>query len=90
MRCKAFDELGHWYKDSECIYNVMRNIIIGRDIDPAVVEKQCDEIKDLFKKADTNQSKVKLSDIVEVVGEKKEIDQSDTANTDKARKSYFR
>lgn len=89
-KCRACGEPNHWYKDPECIYNVMRNIVEGKEVTQDVVNKQNNEVQALFNKANNSRSKVAISDIVDVIGPKAEPESSDKDYNAKANKAYFR
>lgn len=66
--CRACNRPNHWYKDPECLLNVMRSIMQGKDIESDIVAKLPEDARAIFKNAEANKKKVTISDIAEVIG----------------------
>ena len=94
-RCRSCKEFNHWYKDPECIYNVIKRLMEGKDIDPEVVQKLSPQMRDMFKDENGNfKSRVPVNHIIGVIGENKSKGDSrdpDTPNGHGTQNnSYFR
>lgn len=88
-RCRACGKPNHWYKDPECIYNVMRNVIEGNKVEQGIIDKQSNDVQALFNKASNSKTNVRISDIVNVIGDAKEGGPSNKSEHDKANKGVF-
>ena len=94
-RCRNRKEFNHWYRDPECIYNVVKNLIEGREIDQEVVQKLSPQIRTMFKDENGNfKPRVPVNQTISAMGgnsingDKKYIDVP--SGHDTQRKSYFR
>lgn len=90
-KCKACQQPNHWYKDPECIYNVIRSLMEGRDIESDVVQKLSGEVRKLIETTAGGYKKnVSVSDIIEVIGDRNEDAKGDITPVSKKTTAYIR
>jgi len=90
-RCKACKEPNHWYKDPECIYNVIRALMENKDIEADIVQKLPINIRKLFEDQNGGYKKrVPVSNLIDAIGENKANNTDSEDHPSNATKSYFR
>ena len=88
-KCHNCKEPNHWYHDSECIYNVIKALMEGKEIPTEIVQKLSHTARNLFKDENGNfKSKVPVSELVEAIGSSN-YNTKDVSN-EKRSNSYFR
>ncbi|PXF46073.1 hypothetical protein BWQ96_04173 [Gracilariopsis chorda] len=94
-RCRNCKEFNHWYKDPECIYNVVKGLMEGKDIAPDVVQKLSPQVRNMFKDENGNfKSRVPVNQIIGVMGDSRSNGDNKDVNTPSGSgaqsNSYFR
>jgi len=90
-RCKACKEPNHWYKDPECIHNVIRALMENKDIEADIVQKLPINIRKLFEDQNGGYKKrVPVSNLIDAIGENKANNTDSEDHPSNATKSYFR
>lgn len=90
-RCRTCNEPNHWYRDPECIYNVIKALIEGKEIPKEVVEKLSPSLRDMFKDENGNfQPKIPASKLIESLDGDKTNTETNPVSNDKLSRSYFR
>lgn len=94
-RCRSCNEFNYRYKDPECIYNVIKRLMEGKEIDSEVVQKLSPQVRDMFKDEHGNfKSRVLVNHIIGAIEETKSngnIKELDTPTGHGTQKnSYFR
>ena len=89
--CHNCREPNHWYRDPECIYNVIKDLISGREIPSDTVQKLSPTVRELFKDENGRyKSKVPVNQIVDVIGNKTGNIETNIVSNAKSNNSYFR
>ena len=89
-RCHNCKEQNHWYRDLECIYNVIKALMEGHEIPTEVVEKLSPATRNLFKDEKSNiKNKIPVSELIESMGNSNDNGKKDVSN-EKYNNSYFR
>ena len=90
-RCHNCKEQNHWYRDPECIYNVIKALMEGKDIANEVVQRLSPTVRDLLKDDNGNfKTKIPVSDLItSMENNHNNSDMKDVSN-EKQSNSYFR
>ncbi len=87
-RCRGRNEPNHWYRDPECIYNVVKALMEGKEIPTETIQKLAPATRELFKDQNGNVvNKIPVSKLVDAVGTN-DVTQNQASCT-KANMSYF-
>ena len=89
-RCRGCKEFNHWYRDPECIYNVIKALMEGKEIATDVIQKLSPSVREVFKDENGSyKNKVPVSEIIGVIGDGNSNEEKENSN-DKTSNSYFR
>ena len=89
-RCRACKEFNHWYRDPECIYNVIKASMEGKETATDVIQKLSSSVREVFKDENGNyKNKVPVNAIIEVIGDSNNSIAKEDSNA-KTSNSYFR
>ena len=89
-RCHNCKQPNHWYKDPECIYNVIKQLMQDKEIEVDVIQKLAPEIRNAFKDNSGNiTTKPSVGNIVGVIGSTCDKP-GKSRDQNKDRTSYFR
>ena len=90
-RCHNCKEPNHWYRDPECIYNVIKALMEGKEIATDVVQKLSPTVRNLFKDENGNfKSKIPVSELVGSIGNGNGSSDLKDISNEKFSSSYFR
>lgn len=88
--CRSCNEPNHWYLDPECIFNVIKALMEGKEIETDTIQKLAPATRELFKDQKGNiLNKIPVSKLVNSVGNSNSSHHAIHDSNAKASASYF-